>query len=624
MIGRRRFLTGLMIALCLIAQAKAETIPFDYWYGRIIGRTQIQSIHDAYNDERGALTTSLKTGYGDAVSVNLGSLSEIGPTSQSNVFQVKFLRPKLGAVVGLGPRMRLNIDNLDWQEDSEFRSGGTSLNFTQQSRFISDQTLRILHREIEYDAERSLYHYDAGMLMQPGNWSLDVRLQTSISDYSRKSQGMIYTYLGGAFFRKVVEENDSRTWLARVVSSYGVSRKLQLTWGLEHNHGNNPAYHNSQLYEPNNLDSLVAKSTEEQETKLRNSEIFVEPVFLQSNHHWVSAKLSYRNNSRTVDTETINGIKNEVAVPVLTTYETDSHIYSISSEHTWISKHTPITLQQVLDDHGAYYNHRLPTGTIRVNSSFSLRLERRDAKDVRERVYNPVREVRSYFTRADRIMAWSEATYYSKYNLDLKMRFTLNREATGGNDIGNVVADYHTQSHGFDFQLAYYSFRWDPDQRQSIGWDKVNDIDYLFGPLMQPGDWCASISVIPPAHRWTARYSDNNIFNFFKGESNNRWILSYSSALGVCEGVEIGLGATYQQDLTTSAYDPDYSSRYRYDRWTVRPHFRWQPGTRFRMDFTAEEYYSDYDGVTWNGYYETREHEYRHTWAIRVVYSILI
>ncbi len=100
MIGKRRILTGLMIALCLVVGASADTIPFDYWYGRIIGRTQIQSIHDAYNDERGALTTSLKTGYGDAVSVNVGSLFEIGPTSQSNVFQLEFLRPKLSAVVG--------------------------------------------------------------------------------------------------------------------------------------------------------------------------------------------------------------------------------------------------------------------------------------------------------------------------------------------------------------------------------------------------------------------------------------------------------------------------------------------------------------------------------------------
>ncbi|MBK7093089.1 MAG: hypothetical protein IPH59_15460 [bacterium] len=559
MIGKRRFLIGLTFALCFFAQAEADSIPFDYWYGRIIGRTQIQSIHDAFNDERGTLTTSLRTGYGDALSINLGPLLVLGPTSESNVFELEFLRPQLSAVVGLGPRMRLNTDNLDWQDESEFARNGVNFNFTKQSQFVSDQTLRMLHKDVEYDAERSLYHYDAGILMQPGNWSLDVRLQTSISDYSRNGQGMLYFYQGGDMFQKVVEENDSRTWIARAVSSYGVSRKLQLTWGLEHNHGNNPVYRNSHLYEPSNLDSLVANSTEERETKIRNSEIFIEPVFLQSNHHWASIMLAYLNDSRTVVTEARNGIKTENPVTALTTSATDNDIYSISSKHTWISKHTPIALQQILDDHGAYYNHRLAPGTFRVNSSLALNLERRHSKLERERVGSPVREVRSYFTRVDRIAAWSEATYFSKYNLDLKLRFTLNREATGGNEIGNVVADYHTQTHSFDLQLAYYSFRWSPDKRQSIGWEKVSDIDYLLGPLMQPGDWSASLSVRPPTHRWTASYSDNNVFNFFKGESDNRWSVTQTSAFGVCEGVELGLDVYYQQEV--SSYEDETELR---------------------------------------------------------------
>ena len=154
MTGKRRFLIGLTFTLCFFAQAEADSIPFDYWYGRIIGRTQIQSIHDAFNDERGTLTTSLKTGYGDALGINLGSLLVLGPTSESNVFELEFLRPQLSAVVGLGPRMRLNIDNLDWQDDSEFARNGVNFNFTKQSRFVSDQTLRMLHKDVEYDAEQ--------------------------------------------------------------------------------------------------------------------------------------------------------------------------------------------------------------------------------------------------------------------------------------------------------------------------------------------------------------------------------------------------------------------------------------------------------------------------------------
>ncbi len=302
----------------------------------------------------------------------------------------------------------------------------------------------------------------------------------------------------------------------------------------------------------------------------------------------------------------------------------DTHVYGISADHTWISSNATIPLGQILDDHKSYYGHRLPPGTFRVSSSASLALERRNGKQSRERVGTPVRDYRTYKSRRDLLSVTSVVSYFSKFNLDLMLRFMLDRQVSGSARDNEKMSYGHTQTHYFNLQLSYYSFRWDPNKRQSIGWNQISDIDYLFGPLMQPRDWRASISVTPPAHEWNGRYDEENIFNFFKGESNNKWSVLSASALGICEGVEIGLNANYQQVVSSYDYEPGYNRRYRYDKWVVSPHLRWQPGTRFRMDFTAEEYYSDYDGVTWHGYYETREHEYRHTWAIKVVYSILI
>ena len=53
-----------IFTLILSTTLIAETIPFDYWYGRIIGRTQIQSVHEAYNGETGNLTTNVRVGHG--------------------------------------------------------------------------------------------------------------------------------------------------------------------------------------------------------------------------------------------------------------------------------------------------------------------------------------------------------------------------------------------------------------------------------------------------------------------------------------------------------------------------------------------------------------------------------
>ncbi len=79
-------------------------------------------------------------------------------------FQVTFLRPQLSANVAVGARTRWVINKLDWQEDSDFRTAGSQVIFNTQSSFQSDQTVRMLHEDIEYDPARSLYYYTSGIL----------------------------------------------------------------------------------------------------------------------------------------------------------------------------------------------------------------------------------------------------------------------------------------------------------------------------------------------------------------------------------------------------------------------------------------------------------------------------
>ncbi len=154
----------------------AESIPFDYWYGRVVGRTQIQAIHDAFNGETGKLTTSMKVGHDDNVSVNLGKLLEIVPARESNAFELSFHRPDLKADIALGPRLRWHIESLDWIQDVSIVATQYGTDYGKSHRFDSDQSLQLLHKDIEYDSTRSLYFYTSGMYLQPQNWRLDTRL----------------------------------------------------------------------------------------------------------------------------------------------------------------------------------------------------------------------------------------------------------------------------------------------------------------------------------------------------------------------------------------------------------------------------------------------------------------
>ncbi len=621
MIGRRKILTGLMIALCVVAQVKAETIPFDYWYGRIIGRTQIQSIHDAYNDEYGTLTTSLKTGYNDAVSVNFGQLLKIEEASQQGSFLTTFLRPKLSAAARLGPRMRLNISALDWQDEWVYTEYNWHRRVTKQSRFLSDKSIKMLHRDIEYDPARSLYYYTEGMLLQPRNWSLDGRLQINIEDLDRKGMDSVRwsQYAADRVVSRSEDENDLRAWTATAVVGYGLSRKLQLKLGWELTHSTRPYSHIENLFAPDSLQTHLGYSKRNDDSNYRSNSIFVEPVLLQDSHHWASLRLGYRSDRRLEYSKITDEIKSEGLLISQRKIRNESQLYTAAISHTWISNSSAIPREQLLDDHSSYYGHRLAPGTFRITSSLGINLERSKSEQLIAREGNQFEVTRTSEGRTDRFTASSEAAYFSKINLDLKLRFTLRRDV-----YGRQPSYHHNQSHGFNLLLSYYSFRWNPDKRQSIGWNQISDIDYLFGPLMQPRDWRASISVTPPVHRWESVYDDATIFNFFKGESNNVWEFAFANSLGVCEGVEVGLDAVYYQAMFVEYYGGQSRREFRSDNWTLRPHLRWQPGSRFRVDFTASEYYDDYESVTWYDGNAQREHAYQHTWRLNIVYSVLI
>ncbi len=616
---------GLLMSPQFCGQILAETIPFDYWYGRIIGRTQIQAVHDAYNGQYGQLTTSMKVGHGNDVSVNLGTLFDIVPTSQSNAFQVRFHRPKLSAMVRLSPRLRWQIDRLDLQESSDLETTTDETRFTQQSAFQSDQTIRLLHKDIEFDSSRSLYYYTTGMLLQPRNWNLDARVQLAASDLSERRQWPKYISQNtGAMLINRQSTRDSRLWLVNATLGYGISRKLQMMIGWLIGRQSNPGYQIEELFPITNLDSLVRRYEQESESVRRNYEIFVEPVFLLSQHHWASIRPSFLSHPSSTLRETMNLRETQGLEKTIDRGTSADRAYGLALNHTWIGRGSPIPLNQILDDQGDYYGHRFTTGTIRVSTSADLKLRRYRSESWREREGGFRFSFHPYESREDVLIATSEVTYYSRYNLDLSLKFSLDRRSSGGGQRISDAIYYHTQVHYFDLKLSYFSYRWDPSKRNEIGWGKIGDMDYLYGPLLRPRDWRASITITPPAERWTYRDPEESVFNFFKGESDDRWTMIYSSAVGVCDGVEMGLDVNYSQVVWRHNDDPYYRQEAREVDWAIGQRFRWQPGQRFRVDLSFSENYNYNDDVVYSGQSEHRGHEYSHTWSARVVYSILI
>ncbi|MCC6962834.1 MAG: hypothetical protein IT585_06245, partial [candidate division Zixibacteria bacterium] len=296
--------------------------------------------------------------------------------------------------------------------------------------------------------------------------------------------------------------------------------------------------------------------------------------------------------------------------------------YQLILEHTWISRNNRIHVGRLLDDHQDYYGHRLDPGTISVRSSAQLNL-RRAENSVTIYPGTPYQTRDSFRERTNLLGLASELTYYSPLGIDVNLSLGLSRRSSGSSRTSTIDIYSHNQSYYYNVSFAYFSYRWDSAKRRNIGWDQIEDIDYLLGPLLQPLDWKASFSLTPPASRWWANLPEENIFNFFKGESDDRWQGTLAGAIGLGVGMEIGLDVRYDQSLNRyySVSGWVWTTSSQTDVWTVAPGVKWQPGRRFRTDLTVTETFNETKSWYRSGY---SHQDYQHTWQLLINYTILI
>ncbi len=608
---------GAVVAV-LSAAAAAETIPYDYWYGRIIGRTRIQTVQEAYNGESGAVRTSLSTGYRNQVGVNLGTLLTITEGTQGNDLNLNFVRPKLSSVAQLSPRTRWTITRIDWQDGSDSHWSGPRFYYRSSSIFLADQRFSTLGHEVEYDADKSLYMYLDGIWLGKGNWSLDAGLGTVFDDGTTWFRDT--TAAEPDHIRTALSDNDRtiRQWDTWAVCSYGISDRLQISPRLSY----------ERLTDEQQTLELFAGGEQGGSVPGRY-ELIIDRTdrlygvggrvqFLLAPSHWLELTPLYQSGRD-------HSVVGDQSIGYDETTERErqdlssERNYSLNLEHTWVSRDNLIPVGRLLDDHRDYYGHRLDPGTISVRSSAQLSLRRAEVSSV---IYPGTPRENRYASRgrSNALGLTSELTYYSPLGIDVNLSLGLSRRSSGSSHRSTIDNYSHNQSYYYSLSLNYFSYRWDPAKRRNIGWDQIEDIDYLLGPLLQLLDWKASFIIIPPASNWSARYAEENIFNFFKGESDDHWRGTFAGAIGLGAGLEMGLDVSFDQSVSNYTSDAQ-SQRSVTNGWSVHPTLKWQPGSRFRTDVALTETYRDYQ-VAYS--YGRDSDYYTHTWQLLINYTILI
>ncbi len=607
---------GAVVAV-LSAAAAAETIPFDYWYGRIIGRTRIQTVQEAYNGETGAVRSSLNTGYLNQVGVNLGTLLTITEGTQGNDLNLNFVRPKLSSVAQLSPRTRWTITRIDWRDGSDSHWSGPRFYHNSSSTFFADQHLSILGHDVEYDTDRSLYMYLDGMWLGKGNWSLDAGLGTVFDDGTTWLRDT--TAATPDVIRTAVRDDDRTIWQwdTWAICSYGISNRLQISPRLSYERLTDEQQ-TLDLYVGGQGGSFPERVERRGDRTDRLYGVGGEVQFVLAPSHWLELTPLYQSgrDHRILIEQSIN--YDETTERERQDLNSERN-FSLTLAHTWVSRDNRIPVGRLLDDHRDYYGHRLDPGTIAVRSSAQLNL-RRAENSVMIYPGTPYQTRDSFRGRTNLLGLASELTYYSPLGIDVNLSLGLSRRSSGSSRTATIDTYDHNQSYYYNVSFVYFSYRWDPAKRRNIGWDQIEDIDYLLGPLLQPLDWRASFSLTPPASRWWAYLPEENIFNFFKGESDDHWRGTFASAIGLGAGLEMGLDVSFDQSVSNYTSDAQ-SQRSVTNGWSVHPTLKWQPGSRFRTDVALTETYRDYQ-VAYS--YGGDSDYYTHTWQLLINYTILI
>ena len=614
---------GLMVALCLANSAAAETIPFDYWYGRIIGRTRIRAIHDAFNDQRGALTANFTTGFRETVRLNLGDLLTIEPTSSSDTYRLTFYRPEPSAESALGARSRWLIGKLDWRDGSSFYRNDDYVSSSSSSFFVTDQTFNTQAHEIEYDSSRSLYYYLAGKLLQPGNWDLNCRLNLGIGDsFNKEVYHATFSDSPDTLFVQYQSETDQRYWSAYSHFKYGLSRKFQLSLSGTISRSSYPSKYTTSSRPFAATDSVISSTVDNSTDVRRIYEFAVEPLWLINPGHWISVRPSFAN-SNSPDRGYRVSESDSLGRSTIETREFSlGRTYRLLVNHTWLSGEKSISREQILDDVNGYYGRRPNSGTLRINTSVSLMLDNIEYNSHREED-SAVTKLGYYWMRTRDFTAATSLTYYSPLGIDASIGIVTRRNSFGYGSKKDSMIFQHYQTNSVTIRLDFYSYRYDSSRRREIGWDKISDIDYLHGPLLRPKDVHSSFVVSPPRSNWFFVSPKGNIFNFYKGEPNHHWTINVTNAIGVCPGVELGLDFDYDRSVIRSNRGPDDWRRDCTETLVISRTVRWQPGNGFRIDFSARShhYWRDIHRHRPTGDFD--QHTSDSAWQLYTVYTML-
>ncbi len=608
---RRTTGTVLGLVLFLGASAFAQQIPYDYFYGRIVGRQQVGL---DYRDSEGARATidgSLYFGFRDRFRFGVDKLFRWTPSLSDDALH--WNQPPLRGDIQLADGLRLHHDLFRLDQNSSFDLSGNAAIENESDELGLSQSLNYLESAgVEYDPDLSLREFLGGIWLNKsqsqaqGSWDFDFMSQKlSRNDPSSYTQ------------QNRLKSTNKRGGVAARLTQ-GVSKNLQLSGYASLLLGDGESYnwsHHSDQAAP-------SETTQELNQDLRNHAIELQGTvdYLLAPNSWVATtlKTSFTRDSRDYSRyQTVGGT---------VTYDGDTHNdharnqYGLSVSSMWVSRRVVIPFQQLLDDFQHYYGPQLPGRTFSLSGDVAFDYTELSSHSNSELEDEPQSEANSSGVYKDIILNL-HPRYYLRSNFVVSASLDVRRELRDQSSIAGNHNRYHSQTNRTSLNIDYISAKWDPDKRSSVSWNGISDIDYLLGAMLLPGDYRISFELHPPTYQ--AMFEDVNVglFDFRQGENDGYWTADLAAAVGIMEDIEIAHVLGYNHYPSLGVGMPNYN------RYTFTPRVTVQPTSFARFYFgVTETIYDDYPDIydyIENGS-DSSPLDDDHTWSVDVGVNLII
>ncbi|MGB5105986.1 MAG: hypothetical protein WBP29_12050 [Candidatus Zixiibacteriota bacterium] len=164
------------------------------------------------------------------------------------------------------------------------------------------------------------------------------------------------------------------------------------------------------------------------------------------------------------------------------------YAHEVVGRLTWLSRNQVIERQRLLDNFRGYYGDELERGTFLMQSEFRWYRERSNLRSTSyEGTENEVVDDDLDVHRTHELSVSARLSYYLRPNVTTGAKLQIERSVLESPEYYDP--DFHnTQLTTLSYWFEFRSYRWQADKRREISWDEVSDIDYLLGPMLRKAD----------------------------------------------------------------------------------------------------------------------------------------